>query len=270
MAHRKKYPLQIHIATVFIALVAILGLVLTIFSYQNARVLQEHLATELTEKNAHQLRTTFEKLTLPVLTTLDTLALAPFIADNESGKRKAWLSAIQAVMDRNPEVVSIYYGREDESSYFVRSTVKAFMKRQFDAPQQSVLMMDVNSPDGKRIRRFFDSELSLLSELVESDVDYKPTTRPWYQVAPENGAVNITEPYMYYFIKRLASRCPAVHWTETVCWRRISPSNPSLTCWPASGPAMTPTLACLTVTSALSPTAGLSIRRLPPTSWRVT
>lgn len=203
MAHRKKYPLQIHIATVFIALVAILGLVLTIFSYQNARVLQEHLATELTEKNAHQLRTTFEKLTLPVLTTLDTLALAPFIADNESGKRKAWLSAIQAVMDRNPEVVSIYYGREDESSYFVRSTVKAFMKRQFDAPQQSVLMMDVNSPDGKRIRRFFDSELSLLSELVESDVDYKPTTRPWYQVAPENGAVNITEPYMYYFIKRL-------------------------------------------------------------------
>lgn len=38
----KKYPLQIHIATVFIALVAILGLVLTIFSYQNARILQEH------------------------------------------------------------------------------------------------------------------------------------------------------------------------------------------------------------------------------------
>ncbi len=203
MFRKRKRTLQVHIATIFIALITLLGLTLTLFSYQNAKVLQKELASELTHKNADQLKITFEKLTLPVLTSLDTLALAPFIHSQSDEEKALWLSAIQAIMARNPEVVSIYYGRNDESSFFIRSTVQPFMKDVFDAPDNANLMVDVNHSDGTRDRQFYDKDLSLLVELEQSDVNYKPTTRPWFQGAPADGSVNITEPYMYYFIKRL-------------------------------------------------------------------
>lgn len=198
----RRYTLQIHIAGIFFSVVSVLSILLIVLSYQNSKALNQELAQERTRQNAEQVKLAFQKLTLPVLTAIDSLAVSEYGRQLHASNDKQWLSTINAVMENNPDVLSIYVGYPSEESAFVRSTKPAFMRDQFSTPDNSHIIVDINNNNGLQVRSYYDEKLNFIA--IDTDnITYKPTTRPWYKVAPENGAIHITDPYFYFFIQRM-------------------------------------------------------------------
>ncbi|MEI8608000.1 cache domain-containing protein [Enterovibrio sp. Hal110] len=198
----RRYTLQIHIAGIFFSVVSVLSIILIVLSYQNSKALNQELAEERTRQNAEQVKLAFQKLTLPVLTAIDSLAVSKYGRQLHASNDKQWLSTINAVMENNPDVLSVYVGYPSEESAFVRSTKPTFMRRQFSTPDNSHLMVDINNNNGLQVRSYYDEKLNFISVDTDS-INYKPTTRPWYKAAPESGKIHITDPYFYFFIQRM-------------------------------------------------------------------
>ncbi|MEZ8141734.1 HD domain-containing phosphohydrolase [Enterovibrio sp. FF113] len=198
----RRYTLQIHIAGIFFVVVSILSILLIVLSYQNSKALNHQLATERTEQNVEQVKLSFQRLIAPVTTSLDALAVSGYGQDPSSSTNTTWLATINAIMAKNPDVLSIYLGYPDEQSAFVRSTSAAFMRQQFSTPVNSHIMVDINTANGHQERTYYDANLSYIGSDVNK-IDYLPTTRPWYQVAPSDGGIHITDPYFYFFIQRM-------------------------------------------------------------------
>lgn len=196
------FTLQFHIAGIFFTLVIALSFILIVFSYHNSKILHRELAQERTIQNAKQIKLSFNTLTAPILTAMDTLALSSFAQDFKDSKGVQWLSSINAIMLKNPDLLSIVLGYSDEKSVFIRSTQPEFMRTQFSTPQNSHIMIDVNTPEGEQTRTFFDHGLNSI-DVENNRIEYRPTQRPWYRVAPDDQSIHMTAPYFYLFIGRM-------------------------------------------------------------------
>ncbi|EOD77994.1 hypothetical protein D515_03311 [Grimontia indica] len=199
---RRRYTLQIHIAGIFFIVVSLLSVLLIVLSYQNSKELNQQLAIERTSQNAERIKLSFQNLTSPVITAMDALAASDFGHSLYASYDTEWLSSMNAIMERNPEVVAVYVGYPNESSAFIRSTKADFMKEQFSAPENSHIMVDINNKTGNQIRTYYDDTL----KHIRADTDrikYKPTARPWYKAAPDDGSIYVTDPYFYMFIQRM-------------------------------------------------------------------
>ncbi|USH01606.1 HD domain-containing protein [Grimontia kaedaensis] len=198
----RSYTLQIHIAGIFFIVVSLLSVLLIVLSYQNSKELNQQLAAERTSQNAERIKLSFQKLTSPVLTAMDALANSDFGRSLYSSYDDDWLSSINAILERNPDVLSVYVGYPNESSAFIRSTKLDFMKEQFSTPEDSHIMVDINSKAGHQIRTHYNKNLKNIR--IDTDlISYEPTQRPWYKAAPEDGSIHVTDPYFYLFIQRM-------------------------------------------------------------------
>ncbi|MDD1781300.1 HD domain-containing protein [Enterovibrio sp. ZSDZ35] len=202
MLPKKHYTLQIHIAGIFFVVVSALSFILIILSYHNSKALNEQLASERAVQNAEQIKASFQNLVSPVVTSLDTLAASSFGKTLYSANNKLWISTIDAIMTRNPDVLTVYLGYPDESSAFIRSTKPRFMKEQFSTPDNSHIMVDINMASGRQIRTYYDADLSHIDTAIDA-IEYSPTSRPWYTAAPKDGNIHVTDPYFYQFIQRM-------------------------------------------------------------------
>ncbi|WP_325893382.1 HD domain-containing phosphohydrolase [Grimontia sp. NTOU-MAR1] len=199
---KRRYTLQIHIAGIFFIVVSLLSALLIVLSYQNSKELNQQLAAERTAQNAERIKLSFQKLTSPVVTAMDALANSDFGHSLYASYDDGWLSSINAILERNPDVLSVYVGYPNESSAFIRSTKLDFMKEQFSTPENSHIMVDINSKVGHQIRTHYDGNLKTIR--IDTDlISYKPTQRPWYKAAPEDGSIHVTDPYFYLFIQRM-------------------------------------------------------------------
>ncbi|MGF1768936.1 HD domain-containing protein [Enterovibrio makurazakiensis] len=199
---KRRYTLQLHIAGIFFIIVSILSVFLIVMSYQNSKALNEQLAQDRTEQSAERVKLAFQKLVAPVTTALDALAVSEYGQRFHASNDQGWLGTVDAIMKRNPDVLSIYLGHPDENSAFIRSTSAAFMRKQFETPDNSHIMVDINDASGTQLRTYYDSRLKFISRDVNS-IKYRPTTRPWFKVAPRDGSIYITDPYFYFFIQRM-------------------------------------------------------------------
>nr|WP_232313505.1 HD domain-containing phosphohydrolase [Enterovibrio coralii] len=202
MFAKRHYTLQIHIAGIFFVVVSALSIILIFLSYHNSKALNEQLASERAVQNAAQIKASFQNLLSPVVTSMDMMATSSFGESVFSANNPQWLSTINAIMTRNPDVLSIYLGYPDESSAFVRSTKPDFMKEQFSTPSNSHIMVDINGSTGRQIRTYYDESLTYIAADT-NNIEYAPTTRPWYNVAPDDGSIHVTDPYYYMFIQRM-------------------------------------------------------------------
>lgn len=199
---KRHYSLQFHIAGIFFTLVTALSCILIVFSYHNSKILNKELAAERTVQNAEQIKLSFNALTAPILTAIDTLALSTFADDLHHEKETQWLASINAIMSKNPDLLSIVVGYPDEKSAFIRSTRSLFMRNQFSTPENSHIMVDLNTRDGTQTRTFFDANLEAIG-IENNHIDYQPTQRPWYRIAPRDQSIYMTDPYFYLFIQRM-------------------------------------------------------------------
>ncbi|MEM5529971.1 HD domain-containing phosphohydrolase [Gammaproteobacteria bacterium AS21] len=202
-----KFPLHMHIATMFIVLTIILGLVQIWFNYQKNTEL-------IKESSIIQYEKVMERASMDLKSKYDMAANSVGII-SQGGLPKAktldqrlqYLPVISTVLANNDAVSGFEVGYINGDFFIVRSTATQYMREQFKAPAGTFFMVDnIQAPSidpQGNIRIYYDQFLREIARSSLGEMQYDPRVRPWYKLALESDGYATTSPYLYYFVKKI-------------------------------------------------------------------
>ena len=204
---KSRYPLHVTISALFIALILLLGLVL---SWQNYHKISDIILTSadrVYDQIARELIVDFNATYNPVADTLQLLALSPVASAKSLEERLDSLNIIRAALQNEASVAAIQLGYRNGDYFIVRSLATEYMRHQFSAPDNATFMADHISAgsDGARslVRLFFDEQMQEIHRLPPVPSEYDPRARPWYSSATDSPSA--TAPYLFYFIGKVGT-----------------------------------------------------------------
>jgi len=204
---KKRYPLHIHIASVFVILVLIIGSTLAWVSYKQITRLTFDTTEILFAQTARELQLQFQKEYRPVTTSVRLLANAAIADANTVEERIKHIPILAEVIRNEPQITGFQIGYDNGDYFILRPLDSAHMREVFTAPEDAVFMADhISHRDGgdnQQLRFFLTEQLEFIGEPLKSVSDYDPRLRPWYR-STEGSLVNhVTSPYLFYFLNEI-------------------------------------------------------------------
>ncbi|SMC16143.1 HD-GYP domain, c-di-GMP phosphodiesterase class II (or its inactivated variant) [Andreprevotia lacus DSM 23236] len=204
-----RYPLHIHISTLFVALIAVFALVNITYQYrQTSRMLLSASETLFARIGAHTVQTIQSRYE-PTKLAVDLLAHQQVMFAGSLRERLQSLPYFVEALRGDFGLSSVYVGYESGDFFLVRRIDRSpLLMQRFDAPAGSVFMVQsVERHEGGTEGRylFFDDKLQLMRDSPQSDYQFDPRGRPWYQEATRRGALYVTEPYLFFSSKEVGT-----------------------------------------------------------------
>jgi HD-GYP domain-containing protein (c-di-GMP phosphodiesterase class II) len=196
-----------HIATMFIVLTIILGLVQIWFNYQKNTEL-------IKESSIIQYEKVMERASMDLKAKYDMAANSVgIIAQGGLPKAKTieerlqFLPVLSTILSNNEAVSGFEVGYSNGDFFIVRSTATEYMREQFKAPADTLYMVDnIQAPPWEpqgNVRIYYDQFLREIARSDLGEMKYDPRLRPWYLLALESEGYATTSPYLYYFVKKI-------------------------------------------------------------------
>ncbi len=199
---KRRYPLSIHITSLFLVLTLVVGVALITISYTHSQALLTQSAKGLSREHSQKLESAFRQSVGPILTTLDMMAVSSFLEDyREQDTLRPWLSSIALIFEQNPNLVALYHGSEQGKFVQYRLLSSHQMRTIFEAPGNAYFLINTTQVDGSNEFIFLDNEFNPLSTRYTQDNQFDPRVRPWYVNAELDGQIRLTEPYFFYFLE---------------------------------------------------------------------
>ena len=202
-----RLPLHVTISSLFIALVLIVGGLLSWQSYHKTSAIilssAEQVYARIGDEVQLDLRATYH----PVAESLKLLALSPLGGAQTLEQRLASLDRLQVALNDERAVTAVQIGYANGDYFVVRSLALAGMRGTFNAPEAARYVVDniAAAENGARQlqRLFLDASLKQVQSDPLLASDYDPRQRPWYlQAGDEPRAI---EPYLFYFIGKVGT-----------------------------------------------------------------
>jgi anti-anti-sigma factor len=204
---RWRFPLRVHIATLFVALIAAAGLAIVGYGYRaTARLLLAAGDEEfhhVAEHTAGQIR----NLLTPARLLVDVLTRHPLTRAGTLAARLEALPLLTGALARHPEISAVYVGFGSGDFFLVRS-LSAAVRQGLDAPAeatflvQSVAASDTPAP-GRYV--FLDPQLRVVRNDPRSDYRFDPRTRDWYRQALATATLVRTVPYVFFTTREVGT-----------------------------------------------------------------
>ena len=199
---KKSLPLHIHIATLVIGLLLLLGLSSSAYNYiKTSDMLLQHSQmriTELSDGLKNEMLKNQQTLSLS-LTILLKNGLAKAAT---SAERLQFLPAIQSVLTQLPNMTAFDIGYENGDFLIVRK-LSHHSVFQASAPNDAIFMIDHISYKKRLLeRRYSNNKGELLDLQIEEETEYDPRERDWYKKALRSKNMYISEVYDFYFSKQ--------------------------------------------------------------------
>ncbi|GGO75739.1 metal-dependent phosphohydrolase [Marinobacterium nitratireducens] len=215
--NHRRYPLHLQIATVFVALISVLGGLLSWYNYHKTSDIILEASSQLFDQFNARIEVDFIRAYEPIVQTIQLLTLEKQLIESrdlDSRLQKAPLFGM--ILRQKPQVTGLAVAYNNGDYFIMRPTTTEHMRGIFNAPDNAVAMADniQSAADGsRRIDRFyFDENFALLARTDAGPSDYDPRLRPWYQQAMASDRQIGTQPYFYRFIQQvgitLAIRTP--------------------------------------------------------------
>lgn len=198
----RRYPLSIHISTLFVILMTFFSAVLIIVSFQYTHSLLQGSAKALSAENSKKIESELHKNMAPIFSTLDFLAYSSVVHGEVLGSSKwRWLAAVHQFFQRNSALVALYYGSNNGDFTVIRPLFSEQAKQQFNAPETAVLYLEKSTVQGATETYYFNEKIQQIDFRQGSENTFDPRTRPWYQASKNKQSIVITEPYLFYLLK---------------------------------------------------------------------
>lgn len=201
-AHRQ-LPLRIHIATLFIALILLLGGAVIWNNYTETTRLMLHVANERFERIADQTRQQLHNLYAPVTITVDLLAWQRLAFAHSLDERLNSLHYLREALEQAHQVSALFIGYDNGDFFLLRPLpVDSPLRTAFNAPELARYLVQSVERDaaGATIGTFlfYDNALNLLRRDPRPDYGFEPRSRPWYRMAQEQTERVQTDPYLFF------------------------------------------------------------------------
>ncbi len=201
----RKYPLHIHISTLLVAIIILLGGSLVWLSYNQSTKLissaSNQLFKDLAEDSLNQFNNHFE----PVSSALHVFAANDFSGPSfDTGLKYSPLLA--SLLKRYPQTTTLQIGWPNGDYFVIRYLNTAYKRDIFNPPLGAEYIADHISTDntGERIqiRVFFDEKMTILNQEIVGTSDFDPRQRSWFKQAPRTQGNYTSEPYLFFFLKQ--------------------------------------------------------------------
>ncbi|PKH06151.1 chemotaxis protein [Moritella sp. Urea-trap-13] len=164
-------------------------------SVQHSQQISTTLSKDIVTNYAQELSVKIEKVTSPLSTLLNTLAMGRFTARDVGTPDPAWLEAMTAILEKNQYLDSMYFGKDDGSAFLFQPLYDLKVKQSLSAPVDARLMVRYYTLGAQRIQ-FYDADMKLMKEQYISS-DYDPRERLWYNEVKNNDQIYMTGPYNF-------------------------------------------------------------------------
>jgi HD-GYP domain-containing protein (c-di-GMP phosphodiesterase class II)/HAMP domain-containing protein len=203
-AQRRRYPLAVHISTLFVVLLAVAGLAMGALAYFRSVAILTRAADDLFDRVARETTHEVQRIATPGEALLDVLAQTRIATAGNLVERLDALALVREGFAVSPNISAIYAGYANGDFFLVRRVRDAPEAREaLGAPERAAYLVQSIERRGQErgLGTFvwFDADLARLG--IESRPEYTafdPRTRPWYLDA-SNAADQIkTAPYVFF------------------------------------------------------------------------
>ena len=202
-----RYPLHLTISALFITLIVILGGILSWQNYSKTSDIIRASANDLYDRVTTELLLDIRATYQPVGDTLGLLALTPITRAGTLAERLDAIDMLREVLRSGPSVAAIQVGYPNGDFIILRPLSDQQMRERFAAPAVASHVADHvdTAATGERrlVRIYFDDALREVSRNAAEATQYDPRVRDWYTEAAASNELILTQPYLFYFARRV-------------------------------------------------------------------
>jgi sigma-B regulation protein RsbU (phosphoserine phosphatase) len=204
---RRRFRLRVHIATLFVTLIAAAGLAIVGYGYRATSNLLLSAGDEefrhVAEHTANQVRS----LLAPARLLVQLLAQHPVTATRSLGARLEALPLLATALAAHPQISAVYVGFGNGDFFLVRS-LNGPVRHALRAPPGAALLVQSLAATDRPARGryvFLDARLGAVQDSPRPDYLFDPRTRDWYRRAVASGALVQTSPYVFFTTREVGT-----------------------------------------------------------------
>ena len=203
-AHMNRdYPLHIHISTLFLVVIVIIGGLIGGVGYKLSSDTLTSAADDLARRISHETGNDLVNLIKPAEMATSLLRHDAITKAGTYEERRRRLHVLTDALAKSPAVVSIYVGYRTGDFFLVRRIENDRDRERFSAPPATAFVVQSIERNARPQRGrfvFLDAALRTIGEderpaYVHS---FDPRTRDWYREAVESGKLIRTAPYVFF------------------------------------------------------------------------
>ena len=200
---KRRFPLQIHISTIFLVLLLLVGGILGSIGYGLARQILGETAHDLTHRIHREILGNFSSLVAPAGVAVHLLGRDNLVDEPGFENKQRGLPFMQALLDSSPAMTSIYIGYADGGFFMLRRLSDNEDRGIFQAPPGTryvVQQIGRSGDHGVGRYLYLDAGLQQIGEepLSDSASRYDPRQRGWFRQAASSAEQIVTEPYLFF------------------------------------------------------------------------
>jgi HD-GYP domain-containing protein (c-di-GMP phosphodiesterase class II) len=203
-----KFPLHMHIATMFILLTMTLGAIQIWFNYhKNSELIKQSSILQYENVMQRAAMDLSAKYTLAA-NSVAIMAKSELALAKNLPERLKFIPVLSTILQGNKAVSGFEVGYKNGDFFIIRVIDSDYMRKQFNAPINTAFLVDdLKAPDNPatkmNIRVYYDKYLHELKREILEGMTYDPRVRPWYKLALRTKGYATTQPYLYYFVKKV-------------------------------------------------------------------
>lgn len=203
------YPLHVHISTLFVVLILLVGSLVGVLGYRSSQGVLERSADALTERASHEVLIELDRALAPARMVVGLLGRDALVEATSLHERLESLERVREALVHAPLLSALYVGYPDGDFFMVRRLVDEQERQLLDAPPGSVYMVqsiDRQHPVAGEYR-YLDAHLGVLRVQARPAYpqQFDPRSRMWYQAAREGGQAVQTPPYVFFSNGRIGT-----------------------------------------------------------------
>ena len=199
----RQYPLHVHVSTLFLTLIIMVGGLLLCVGYITSRDLINTMADDLTERISRETTGEFQKILRPVETVVSVLTLDELTKTTTLDQRMKRLPLIRNLLDRHPVLSSVYVGYANGDFFMIRHVQSETERLRLQAPIGTKYVIQSIEHAGALPRGhylYLDAQLHVQEHISRPDypATYDPRQRSWYNQALQSENTTLTSPYLFF------------------------------------------------------------------------
>lgn len=203
-----KFPLHIHLSTLFILMTLVISGVIAGVGYQMSYNMLETSAQDLTQRASREIAGEIKGILGPAYTTVELLSYHRLAYAETPAERMASFQVLQPALNHDAGMTSIFIGYESGDYLFLHRISDAEERIKYHAPAGTHYQLrSIERHNGKAAAKYIylDAGMQVLREEAHPEyaADFDPRQRGWYQSAMTAKGTVTTKPYLFFSVGKV-------------------------------------------------------------------
>ena len=199
----RRFPLHVHISTLFITLILLIGGVIAGLGVKNSRDMIESAAEELNIRISRETLSEFTNTVGPAEMATRLLSHDAITQAKSLPERLRNIGFMREALNNSQALTALYVGYANGDFFMMRRLWNDADRQSFNAPAESLYLVQSIEHQGDRVNGryiFLDAKLTTLrnDEQPTYAANFDPRQRDWYTAAQKAEGQVKTPPYLFF------------------------------------------------------------------------